>query len=84
MSVVHLDAEITALLHTSNQTLQQTAQELIVLELYRRGTLASGKAANLLNMSRFDFIHHASRLGIPFFEMTQDEWEVERQLVERL
>ncbi len=79
MSVVHLNAELAALLHASNQPLQQTAQELIVLELYRRGTITSGKAAHLLRMSRFDFVQYASRLGIPFFEMTEDEWNAEHQ-----
>jgi len=47
--------------------------------LYRRGTISSGKAAELLSMSRWEFIHHASRLGIPYFAMTGDEWEAERK-----
>ena len=84
MSVIRLDDELAALLHTSNQSLQKTAQEMIVIELYRRGTIASGKAANLLQMSRFDFIQYTSRLGIPFFDMTGDEWDAERQQVGRL
>lgn len=79
MGVVHLNQEMAALLRTSNQSLQQTAQELMVLELYRRGTISSGKAAHLLQMSRFDFVHYASRLGLPFFEMTDDEWAAECQ-----
>lgn len=81
---VQLDEELAALLSGSNQPLQQTARELIVLELYRRGTISSGKAANLLGMSRVDFIQHASRLGIPFFDMTEDEWAAERTQLETL
>lgn len=83
-ATVQLDEELAALLSGSNQPLQQTARELIVLELYRRGTISSGKAANLLGMARFDFVQHASRLGIAFFDMTEDEWAAERAQLETL
>ncbi|GIW41438.1 MAG: hypothetical protein KatS3mg076_2015 [Candidatus Binatia bacterium] len=35
-------------------------------------------------MSRWEFVHHASHLGIPYFAMTQDEWEAERSRSEML
>jgi hypothetical protein len=34
-------------------------------------------------MSRWEFIHHASQLGIPYFAMTADEWEAERKRSKR-
>ena len=49
----------------------------MVLELYRRAVISSGKAAELVNMERFEFVHYASRLGIAFFDMTEDEWKAE-------
>ena len=49
----------------------------MVLELYRRGVISSGKAAELLKMAREQFIGYASQLGIPFFDMTEDEWRAE-------
>ncbi len=80
MSTIRLDLEedLAALLQTANQPVQRTARELIVLELYRRGSISSGKAAQLLDMSRWEFIRHASRLGIAFFDMTEEEWQAER------
>jgi predicted HTH domain antitoxin len=72
------------LLHGLNQPVQQTVREFIVLELYRRGSISSGKAAQLLGMSRWQFIHRASDLGIPYFEMSEDEWTAERTLLEKL
>jgi len=54
-------------------------KECVVLELYRRGLLSSGKAAELLDMDRVTFIHYTGRLGIPYFRMTGDEWEEEAQ-----
>jgi len=52
-------------------------KECVVIELYRRGLLSSGKAAEVLDMDRVAFIHYTGRLGIPFFRMTGDEWEEE-------
>lgn len=83
MSVISLNLEddLTALLRESNQPIQETVREFVVLELYRRGAISSGKAAEALAMSRWDFIHHASRLGVAFFEMTNDEWQGEQRQV---
>lgn len=52
-------------------------KECVVIELYRRGLLSSGKAAEILGMPREAFIHYTGRLGIPFFRMTGDEWAEE-------
>lgn len=79
-----LDEDLAALLQKTNQPLEQAAREMIVLELYRRGALSSGKAAELLGMSRFAFIQHASDLGIAYFDMTKDEWDAERAAAKSL
>jgi predicted HTH domain antitoxin len=86
MSTISIDLEedVVALLRQSNQPVERAARELIVLELYRRGTISSGKAAQLLGMSRVEFIQHASRLGIPYFAMTEDEWKNEHTQSQRL
>lgn len=75
---IDLDEDLAALLHETNQTVENAAREMIVLELYRRGAISSGKAAELLGMPRVGFIQHASRLGIPYIDMTPDEWEAEK------
>ena len=81
---INVDEEVAALLHDLNQAAPEAARELIVLEFYRRGSLSSGKAAQLLGMRRTDFILHASRLGIAHFDMTRDEWDAEQRASERL
>ncbi len=75
---IDLDEKLVALLRQSNQPVQQAAQELIVLELYRQQIISSGKAAELLGMERLQFIQYSGRLGIPFFDMSAEEWEIER------
>ena len=81
-ATVKIEDSLAALLHQTNQPLDQSAREMIVLELYRRGSISSGKAGELLGMSRFDFIRHASRLGIPYLDMTADEWEAEKAVLD--
>ncbi len=80
MSTIELDLEedLIAMLYQLNQPVERAALELIVLELYRRRMISSGKAAQKLGMSRLEFVHHASHLGIPYFAMTEDEWKAER------
>ena len=73
-----LEDDLAALLHQSNRPTGETARELIVLELYRRGALSSGKAAESIGMPRFAFVCYAAKLGIPYFDMTEDEWTTER------
>jgi len=80
MSKIQLDLgeDLAATLQGLNQPLEQAIVELVVLELYRRGTISSGKAAEALQMTRWEFIRHASRLGIPFLDLTEDEWRQEQ------
>jgi predicted HTH domain antitoxin len=86
MSTISIDLEedLMTLLRQSNQPVECAARELIVLELYRRGAISSHKAAQLLGMSRVEFIQYASRLGIPYFTMTEDEWKNERTQSQKL
>jgi len=84
MSTVKIDVDesLAELPHQRNQPMEDAAREMIVLELYRRGSVSSGKAAELLGLPRLDFIRHASRLGIPYIDMTSDEWQVEKATLE--
>ena len=79
MASIHLELgeELGDLLAKLGQPIEQTAREMIVLELYRRSLISSGKAAALLGVHRLDFIQRASELGIPYFRFTEDEWQAE-------
>lgn len=80
---LELDNDLVAALTTTNQPVRQAAKEMIVLELYRPRIVSSGKAAEMLGMARFEFVAHASRLGIPFYEMTTDELAAEIEMASR-
>jgi predicted HTH domain antitoxin len=74
---LELGNDLAALLRQTNQPLKNAILEMVVLELYRRGSISSGKAGEVLGMPRWEFVRHASRLGIPYFDMTEEEWEAE-------
>jgi len=70
---IELDQDVVALLEDLHRPAKAAARELIVLELYREGTLSSGRGAELLGVSREEFIRHASARGIPYFQLRGDE-----------
>ena len=70
---LELDQDVVALLEQLERPVKETARELIVLELYRQGVLSSGKAAEVLDLSREDFIRQASAKGIPYFQLRGEE-----------
>jgi predicted HTH domain antitoxin len=81
MVTVLLDDDLAAILTREEEPVERAALEMIVLELYRRGTVSSGKAAELLGVPRYDFIQRASALGIPYFNLTPEELDAEVELV---
>jgi predicted HTH domain antitoxin len=84
-TVLELEPEWMRLLRPlTNQPLDSFIKELLVLELYRRHVISSGKSAELLGMERMEFIHHASRLGIPFLDMSEAEWAEELLQIQAL
>jgi hypothetical protein len=74
---LELDDDLVAVLQGMNVSVSRAARELIVLELYRRAEISVGRAAELLNMPLLDFIRYSGTLGIPYIDMTSDEWEGE-------
>ncbi len=84
-SLLEVDRELINVLRPlSDQPLHVFAEELIVLELYRRRQISSGKAAELLGMDRLAFIQFSSRQGIAFFDMSADEFADEVALAEQV
>ena len=81
---ISVPADLIGVLQSLDRPVGDSIRELVVLELYRQGRISSGKAAELLGMPRVAFIQHASRLGIPFYDMTSEEWQSEMEQLRRL
>lgn len=79
-----LDEKFLSFVAKKKKDIPQRLKELSILELYRRKEISSGKAAELLGMQRFEFVRYASRLGIPFFDMSKEELERDLEAVEKI
>lgn len=81
---LELEDELLELLRQPNLPIPQVAREILVLELYRRSAISSGKAAELLGMSRPELIQRASERGISYFRFTDEDWKAEVTESERI
>ena len=81
MRTVALDDELAALLE-QEKPLDLAAREALVIELFRRGKISTGRASTLLSLSRVDFARRVSELGIPYFLMNKDDWTAEQETVD--
>jgi predicted HTH domain antitoxin len=70
---LELDQDVVAILEQQHQPIGEAAREMIVFELYRRGSLSSSKGSQLLGLTRYEFIQRASQLSIPYFRFTEQE-----------
>lgn len=81
---VLLDETFLSFVAKKKKDIPKRLTELSILELYRRKEISSGKAAQLLGMERFEFVRYASRLGIPFFDMSVEELERDVEAARRM
>lgn len=77
MVTIEMDEKLMNLFHPLQGRPEDMLKEYVVLEMYRRHEISSGKAAELLDMERFEFVRYASRLGIPFIDMDERELAAE-------
>ena len=81
MRTVELEDDVAALLE-SEQPLERAARETIVMDLFRRGKVSTGRACELLGLDRTAFAKRAADLGIPYFLMSKEDWEAERATID--
>jgi len=57
----------------SKEEVQNHVEEWLVLSLFTQERISSGKAAQLLNISRIEFLKHLHRYHINYFNYTDEE-----------
>lgn len=81
---INVDESVTELLGDSPEQIERTALEMIVLELYRRHEISVGRAAEILGLDLLAFIRWSGSLGIPYLDMTPEEWQQELRILDKL
>ncbi|MBI5194265.1 MAG: UPF0175 family protein [Nitrospirae bacterium] len=79
---ISFPSDVLDALATTYQDSADLIREAAVLELYREGRLSSGKAAEIFNMERFEFIRYAGMKGIPFIRISPEDLREEVKLLE--
>jgi predicted HTH domain antitoxin len=79
-----LPRDLLSTLDVPETQLSSQILELLALELFRQGRISTGKGAELIGISKADFIHLLDRHQIPYFTTTLAELEAEVATVETL
>lgn len=85
MSSIHIEAndDFVELLGDSPEQIERRALEFIVLGLYRQREISAGRAAKILDLDKWAFIRWAGERGIPYFDMTPEEWQQELRAIRK-
>lgn len=70
---IELPADILLALGQSREQFVKEAKFLLALKLFELGRISSGKAAEICDLNRVDFLLSAGRLGIPVTDLDEDE-----------
>lgn len=60
-------------LNVSKAELPSALQKLIALELFREGHISAGKGAEILGVSKWNFIQLLAKHEISYVDLTEDE-----------
>ena len=63
--------EIT--LYRKEDLIEREIAEVVALHLYSRGQITSGTAANIIGISRVEFLQLAGKEKIPMFQYSEEE-----------
>ena len=76
MRTVTLDEDLAALIE-GEKSLDEGTREALVMDLFRRRKVSTGKACELLGIDRLDFIRRANEHNVPVYLTTEKEWEAD-------
>lgn len=79
-----LPRDLLGALDVPEARLETRLRELIAIELFREGRISSGKGAELLGISKVEFIHLLGRHGVHYFTESPEELVADVAAVEQL
>lgn len=70
--------------YVMNDTTEKMRNALLIYPSIANDTIFHGRAAELLGMYKMELIQLYGNMGIPYLDMTDDEFEEEIQTVKRI
>ncbi len=69
---IELPDDLRSIVSLDEEQLTGLAREALLVRLYERGEISSGKAAELLNVSRREFLDRLADYGVSSFDDSAD------------
>jgi predicted HTH domain antitoxin len=79
---VPLRKDLLSMLGFSRAEAVEAVREFSVLGLYLERRISAGKAADLMGIRKGQFVRLLARKGVPYFDYTSEELEVEFRTVD--
>ena len=79
-----LPSDLLVALNVSEAGLSEKIKQCVAFELLREGFISTGKAADLLDISKFDFIQLLAHQNISYFTESPEELGSQVLAVEKL
>lgn len=74
---VSLDFAVDVPFEIKDEEVQKTLKKLFVLHLFKTGRISSGKAAEMLGITKYEMLEIIYSEGIPYFDY--DEGEIRKE-----
>lgn len=84
MESIEVKLPLQAKEYVMDNTTEEIRNALLLYPSIANQTISHGRAAELLGMHKTELIALYSRMGIPYLDMTDDEFEEEIQTVKRM
>ncbi|MBC7226367.1 MAG: UPF0175 family protein [Thermoflexales bacterium] len=81
---LQLPRDLLGALDVPEEQVERRLREMIAIQLFREGRISSGKAAELLGISKLEFVQLLARHGLSYFSETPGELAAEVRTLERL
>src|SRR5581483_5238569 len=78
---VHLPDDVRRLLGSTLAAAAQVVEEMVLIDLRRRGLISGGFVAKTLGISKWDFMDLLAKYELPSLDLTEDELRAGRKAI---
>ena len=76
--------EIVLIMGMPKEKLKFEIKKIYVFDLFRKGKISAGKAAEVLELTKVSFIDLLKENDIPYFNYSEEEWQEELETINKI